>query len=153
MSLVKKINRAYFFYNYCYGVVWNRFRRKHEWPGEQISGGFFPVICFILYIFLLAVILWRCGIPASRSAPVMFWLDILILLYGVYLGPKKNLQQYYFEQFRHRSVTSFQYRMGITCIVFSPVISILLSLSSPNPCCYCNSPSTTHRRSNFLTNF
>jgi hypothetical protein len=133
MFLIRKINTVYYFYNYCYFFVQRRvWGKRIRYPGP-INGVLFTVITFILYVFLLAVILWRMGLHARTSGPVMLWVDLCMAVYGFYLGSRKDLQQAYFERFSGLPSHYRGFSGLIYFIFFSPFLVILLSLYLAKP--------------------
>lgn len=132
MWLIRKINRLYFFYNYCYCITLQHIWKKRLKQSDEKAGSFFPILCFILYLFLLGVILWRCGVHASQSGPVMLWVNVAILLYGIYLGFQKKMCRNYFRKFDQipRNKT---FRLIILAVDLSPFMAILISLYLAKP--------------------
>lgn len=129
----RKVNTAYYFYDYCYTVLWHRIWHKRLPLYGQNGGVYFAVTCFILYVFLAAVILWRLGIHARWSAPFMLWLDMIILIYGIYLGSKRLKRQQYFRVFSWKKQGNTSWFFIYYLILFSPFLTVIFSILVAKP--------------------
>lgn len=128
---LKKINTVFYFYDYCYTLVWQKIWHKLTLPEDESGGIYFAVTCFIIYLFLLSVILWHWGVHAHWSFPVMMWLDMAILIYGIYLGSKRAWRAKYFRVFSRKRGPRFGVKFYL--LIFSPLLAVLVSLLITKP--------------------